>query len=85
MKLLGIGCSPQNPSLLGLNIDGGREIRIRLRRHRSDPQLFAYEETLGTMLHELTHIQCGPHDAAFYKLLDELKKVYNHVEPVSHV
>ncbi|KAG6548188.1 hypothetical protein Mapa_010239 [Marchantia paleacea] len=65
---------PHNPSLLGLNIDGGREIRIRLRRHRNDSQLFGYEETLGTMLHELTHIQCGPHDAAFYKLLDVLTK-----------
>ncbi|KAL2643960.1 hypothetical protein R1flu_011547 [Riccia fluitans] len=65
---------PNNPSLLGLNIDGGREIRIRLRRNRYDSRLFCYEETLGTMLHELTHIQCGPHNAAFYKLLDELTK-----------
>ncbi|KAL3697109.1 hypothetical protein R1sor_011185 [Riccia sorocarpa] len=65
---------PKNPSLLGLNIDGGREIRIRLRRSRYDSRLFSYESTLGTMLHELTHIQCGPHNAAFYKLLDELTK-----------
>ncbi|OAE27214.1 hypothetical protein AXG93_4332s1110 [Marchantia polymorpha subsp. ruderalis] len=65
---------PRDSSLLGLNIDAGREIRIRLRKHRSDPRLFGYEETLGTMLHELTHIQCGPHNAAFYKLLDVLTK-----------
>ncbi|CAM6127360.1 unnamed protein product [Calypogeia fissa] len=63
---------PQNPSLLGLNIDGGREIRIRLRRHPDDPQFYDYEATLGTMLHELTHIQCGPHNSAFYKLLGEV-------------
>lgn len=32
-----------------------------------------YESILGTMLHELAHIVRGPHDAVFYKLLDELK------------
>lgn len=66
--------SPQNPSLLGLNIGGGREIRIRLRRHNNDNSFFSYEHVLGTMLHELTHNQCGPHDAKFYKLLDEITK-----------
>ncbi|CAI5959526.1 unnamed protein product [Closterium sp. NIES-64] len=35
---------------------------------------FPYEHVLGTMLHELTHIERGPHDAKFYKLLDELNE-----------
>jgi hypothetical protein len=36
-----------------------------------------YEQVLDTMLHELAHISRGPHDAQFYKLWDELRKVRN--------
>ena len=32
-----------------------------------------FESVLGTLLHELVHIAYGPHDAQFYKLLDELQ------------
>lgn len=38
---------------------------------------FDFEHCLGTMLHELCHIVRGPHDAQFYKLLDELNKEYD--------
>ncbi|XP_002962564.2 DNA-dependent metalloprotease WSS1 [Selaginella moellendorffii] len=65
---------PRNPSLLGLNVNGGREIKIRLRRHGRDSEFYEYDFVLGTMLHELTHIGRGPHDAKFYKLLDEVTK-----------
>jgi hypothetical protein len=58
-----------------LNIDGGREVRIRLRHHGRDRDFYPYESVLGTLLHELTHNECGPHDAKFYKLLDEITKV----------
>ncbi|GJP40514.1 hypothetical protein CLOM_g189, partial [Closterium sp. NIES-68] len=57
---------------LGLNINRGREIRIRLRPAGKPDSFFPYEHVLGTMLHELTHIERGPHDAKFYKLLDDL-------------
>eukprot|EP00249_Psilotum_nudum_P019437 c27252_g1_i3 orf=230-1300(+) len=63
---------PGNPSLLGLNIGGGQQIRIRLRPHGRESEFFPYEALLGTMLHELTHNEHGPHDAKFYKLLDEI-------------
>lgn len=68
-------CSPSNPSLLGLNVNRGEEIRIRLRFPHNERVFFPYEHLVGTMLHELTHIVHGPHDAKFYSLLGELEKV----------
>ena len=41
----------------------------RLHQQRSCMQV------LGTMLHELCHNEHGPHNAAFYKLLDEITAV----------
>jgi len=73
VKLLSEFC-PSNPALLGLNIDGGREVRVRLRRHNHESEFYPYEDVLGTLLHELTHNVHGPHDAKFYKLLDEITK-----------
>ncbi|KAI9502644.1 hypothetical protein GGI25_005590 [Coemansia spiralis] len=64
---------PRSPNLLGLNVNHGLEIRIRLRGPYNDSQFLIYEDLVGTMLHELVHIVRGPHDAVFYKLLDELK------------
>ncbi|CAM6105077.1 unnamed protein product [Calypogeia fissa] len=48
-----------NPNLLGLKTNWEQQIEIRLRMHPNDPQLFDFEETLETMLHELSHIQCA--------------------------
>ncbi|XP_065854358.1 DNA-dependent metalloprotease WSS1-like isoform X2 [Euphorbia lathyris] len=67
-------CSPSNPSLLGLNIGGGAEVKLRLRRPNSDWNFFPYEQILDTMLHELCHNEFGPHNADFYNLLDEIRK-----------
>ncbi|KAJ1815860.1 hypothetical protein LPJ56_002542 [Coemansia sp. RSA 2599] len=65
---------PGNPNLLGLNVNRGQEIRIRLRPSFDDSQFLVYEDLLGTMLHELVHIERGPHDSVFYAKLDELKR-----------
>lgn len=73
VKLLSEFC-PSNPSLLGLNVGGGAEIKIRLRRPGRESEFYPYEDLVGTMLHELTHNEHGPHDAKFYKLLDEITK-----------
>jgi hypothetical protein len=62
---------PSNPNLLGLNVNRGAEVKIRLRR-AGDGGFYDFNHVLGTMLHELVHIVHGPHNAAFYKLLDEL-------------
>ncbi|KAF7055895.1 hypothetical protein CFC21_063369 [Triticum aestivum] len=67
--------SPKNPRLLGLNVNRGVEVKLRLRRDGRDLDFIPYEEVLDTMLHELAHNARGPHDAQFYKLWDELRKV----------
>ncbi|XBI36154.1 hypothetical protein VPH35_121720 [Triticum aestivum] len=66
--------SPKNPRLLGLNVNRGAEVKLRLRRDGRDLDFIPYEEVLDTMLHELAHNARGPHDAQFYKLWDELRK-----------
>ncbi|XP_020277299.1 uncharacterized protein LOC109851528 isoform X1 [Asparagus officinalis] len=72
VKLLSEFC-PSNPTLLGLNVGGGVEVKLRLRRPKRDWDFFPFEQVLDTMLHELCHIQHGPHNAQFYKLWDELR------------
>lgn len=60
---------------MGVNIGGGQEIKLRIRRPNNEWDFFPYEQILDTMLHELCHIVHGPHNADFYSLLDELRKV----------
>lgn len=73
--ILNLNCSPDNPGLMGVNIGGGQEIKLRIRRPNNEWDFFPYEQILDTMLHELCHIVHGPHNADFYNLLDELRKV----------
>ncbi|KAK3716696.1 hypothetical protein LTR37_006326 [Vermiconidia calcicola] len=64
---------PAEQNLLGLNINRGFKICIRLRYH-SNPDLFLpVEQVVDTMLHELSHIIWGEHDARFHRLWDELR------------
>ncbi|KAL3632140.1 hypothetical protein CASFOL_025124 [Castilleja foliolosa] len=65
---------PSDPSLMGLNIGGGAEVKLRLRRPNNEWDFFRYEQILDTMLHELCHNEFGPHNADFYNLLDEIRK-----------
>lgn len=64
---------PPMPNLLGMNHNHGERIEIRLRSPNNRDALLTYESILGTLLHELAHIEVGPHNAEFYKLLDELQ------------
>jgi DNA-dependent metalloprotease WSS1 len=72
-----VGCVreffPKDRNLLGLNINHGSEIRIRLRSPSSPDSFLVYEDLLGTLLHELVHNDVGPHNSAFYRILDKLK------------
>lgn len=68
-------CSPKNPSLLGLNVNHGVHVKLRLRRPNTDWDFYPFDEVLDTMLHELCHNSIGPHNVAFYKLWDDLRKV----------
>ncbi|KAL3343971.1 hypothetical protein AABB24_027480 [Solanum stoloniferum] len=73
VKVLSEFC-PANPSLLGLNIGGGAEVKIRLRRPNNEWDFYPYGQILDTMLHELCHNEYVPHNADFYNLLDEIRK-----------
>lgn len=63
---------PKSDCLLGLNVNHGQQVKVRLRPPGSESDFYPYEHILGTLLHELTHIEVSPHNAAFYKLLDEI-------------
>ena len=63
---------PSNPALQGMNVGGGAKILLRLRPASDRGAFLPWEHTLGTMLHELTHNEVGPHNDAFRKLLDAL-------------
>ncbi|KAJ2781662.1 hypothetical protein GGI15_003159 [Coemansia interrupta] len=65
---------PCNARLLGVNINGGQEIRLRLRPAHDPSAFLPYGDLLGTMLHELAHIARGPHDRVFYATLDALRQ-----------
>lgn len=71
---------PRNTCLLGLNVNGGSKICIRLRPASNKNWFLPLQDLIGTMLHELAHNKCGPHNKAFYKLLDEIKEKYYEVE-----
>ncbi|KAK4751578.1 hypothetical protein SAY87_005060 [Trapa incisa] len=73
VKLLSEFC-PKNARLLGLNVNRGVNVKLRLRRPNRDHEFYPYDQVLDTMLHELCHIVHGPHDARFYNLWDELRK-----------
>ena len=44
---------PSNGGLLGLNVNGGQVIKIRLRPSSNKGSFLPYNDVLGTLLHEL--------------------------------
>jgi len=68
---------PKNSSLLGLNVNAGSSIMIRLREAKDMQVFLPWNSILGTMIHELIHNEIGEHSAEFYTLMD---KVYDEVE-----
>ncbi|CDR42721.1 CYFA0S10e01530g1_1 [Cyberlindnera fabianii] len=62
---------PKNDNLLGLNINHGSKIQLRLRRAGEENSFLSMDELIGTMLHELVHNTRGPHDQVFFAKLDE--------------
>ncbi|GEQ67754.1 hypothetical protein JCM33374_g1419 [Metschnikowia sp. JCM 33374] len=67
---------PKSQSLLGLNVNRGEKILIRLRSARNDRTFLPMGDLIGTLLHELTHNVHGPHDQKFYEFLAELRRKY---------
>lgn len=59
--------------LTGYNVNGGKEIHLRLRPPFDDKSFLPLEDSLiPTMLHELTHNHRGPHDEIFFSFLEKL-------------
>ncbi|KAG0083838.1 hypothetical protein BGZ92_010426 [Podila epicladia] len=65
--------------LLGMNTNRGSKIELCLRYHNNENEFLPWEEILGTMLHELAHNIRGPHDAQFYKALNDLNNEYDKI------
>lgn len=63
---------PTNKNLLGMNVNHGAAIMIRLRHGHNNLEFLEWHDILGTLCHELAHMKISPHNAAFYKLWDEL-------------
>ncbi|KAL7793231.1 WLM domain-containing protein [Trichoderma ceciliae] len=64
---------PNQSNLLGLNVNHGMQICLRLRYPQDQNQFLPTESVVDTMLHELCHIVHGPHDAKFHALWDQLR------------
>jgi hypothetical protein len=64
---------PKNGSLLGLNVNRGVKIMVRLRAHDQPQQFLDMESVLGTFVHELVHNLVSEHSFEFYSLLDTLE------------
>lgn len=64
---------PDERNLLGLNVNRGQKICLRLRYPGDERQFVPIEEVTDTMLHELCHIVHGPHDQHFHALWDQLR------------
>jgi DNA-dependent metalloprotease WSS1 len=47
-------------------------IHLRLRHPQDHSRLYTYEHVAGTMAHELSHCEIGPHNDAFNKLMDDI-------------
>lgn len=68
---------PRNPNLLGLNVNRGQKILIRLRMSLNPRLFYPMSSLIETLLHELTHNVHGPHDQRFYDYLENLKTRFN--------
>lgn len=64
---------PDERNLLGLNINHGQKINLRLRYPGDSNQFLPFEQVLDTMLHELCHNAIGPHNQQFHALWDQLR------------
>lgn len=58
----------------GLNINRTERILIRMRYHHDSRQFLSMEQITDTLLHELSHIVHGPHNADFNNLWSELRE-----------
>ncbi|MCO5549631.1 hypothetical protein L7F22_003104 [Adiantum nelumboides] len=67
---------PKQDNLLGLNVNRGKKIALRLRRPYNDLEFIDEESIIETMLHELAHNLRGPHDEIFFQHLETLTQEF---------
>jgi hypothetical protein len=63
---------PKTSNLLGLNVNKGQKIALRLRRPYDQADFLDEQSIIETMLHELAHNLRGPHDEIFFSHLERL-------------
>ncbi|KAG8952061.1 hypothetical protein FRC00_006957 [Tulasnella sp. 408] len=63
----------ENPTLLGLNVNAGQSIKLRLRTDAYDG-MRTYKEIRRVLCHELTHNVFGDHDDNFKTLNSQLNR-----------
>ena len=64
---------PKDDNLLGLNVNHGQKVLLRLRRNNDPHMLLDEDMVLDTLLHELCHNSIGPHNDAFHKLWESYR------------
>ena len=64
---------PEQSNLLGLNVNRGQKICLRLRYPGDERQFLPIEQVTDTMLHELCHNVHGPHNEQFHALWNQLR------------
>ncbi|CAG8980151.1 hypothetical protein HYALB_00013506 [Hymenoscyphus albidus] len=67
---------PNEQNLLGINMNRGQKICLRLRYPGDVNQFLPLEQVVDTMLHELSHNVIGPHNEQFHALWDQQRKEY---------
>ncbi|KIJ47862.1 hypothetical protein M422DRAFT_28664 [Sphaerobolus stellatus SS14] len=71
---------PDDERLVGLDINGGQKILLRLRPAWAPDTFYDEEQIVAVMLHELTHNVHGPHDSKFYAFLAKLEDEYDELK-----
>ncbi|KAG8950040.1 hypothetical protein FRC04_008120 [Tulasnella sp. 424] len=69
----------ENPTLLGLNVNAGQSIKLRLRTDAYDG-MRTYKEIRRVLCHELTHNVFGDHDDNFKTLNSQLNREVDEFE-----
>ena len=62
---------PKNPGLLGLNVNAGARIMVRLRTAKNAKTFLPMDAILGTLVHELVHCRIGAHSFEFYQMVEK--------------
>lgn len=68
---------PTNEGLLGINVNHGQKVCLRLRHPKDNTRFLDLESCIGTMLHEMCHNKHGPHDEKFFSYLKVLNAEFD--------